>query len=114
MSGIDGFDLSKFVLSLERRKPIPDPYEGEPNVYEPGICMRWGCGDSRWEHPEKGSLVLCQGHAEEVFRGEARAPRLLPVRDYVSVGRKTYLVETLPTLPVIDDDGGLPPDVLNT
>jgi hypothetical protein len=84
------------LFPIIKRKLVPDPYEGERSVYEPGICMRAGCGEPRWQHPEKGALVLCQDHAEEVFRGEAKAPPLRPVRDYVSVGRKVFLVEQLP------------------
>lgn len=63
-------------------------------------CMRLYCEEERWDHPEKGPLVLCREHAEEVFRGERRAPPLRHRIDYSSVGRKTFLVEDLPGMDV--------------
>lgn len=36
--------------------------------YEPGICMREGCGA-----PRQDESVLCQNHTAEVLRGEANA-----------------------------------------
>lgn len=89
-------DFTKYIFPIIRRTPIPDPYAGERNVYEPGICMRQYCGDPRWQHPEKGELVLCQFHAEEVFEGRAKGPPLRLGRDYISTSRKTFLVEQLP------------------
>lgn len=59
-------------------------------------CMRYGCPKERWIHPEKGELVLCQEHAEEVFRGEAKAPPIRRCIDYQSVYRKCLLVTDLP------------------
>jgi len=59
-------------------------------------CMRWGCQELCWIHPERGRLVLCRDHAEEVFRGEAKAPPLRRNIDYVSVPRRTLLIEDLP------------------
>lgn len=59
-------------------------------------CMEEYCTQPRWIHPERGELVLCKGHAEAVFRGEAKAPPLRRTRDYQSIGRKTFLVEALP------------------
>lgn len=56
-------------------------------------CMQMFCNKERWDHPDKGKLVLCQEHAEEVFRGEARPPPLRVNIDYVSVARKTLLPE---------------------
>lgn len=90
-------DFSKFIFPIIYTPQKPDPYKGERNVYEPGICMRQYCGDARWQHPEKGELVLCQFHAEEVFRGEAKGPPLRPFPDYVGSARKTFLVEDIPT-----------------
>lgn len=94
----DSKSILSHILPLIKKEPLPDPYAGERNVYEPGICMRQYCGEPRWQHPEKGELVLCEFHAEEVFRGEARGPRLLPCRDYQSSGRKTFLVDVLPEI----------------
>ncbi len=59
-------------------------------------CMRGFCDERRWVHPEKGHLVLCREHAEEVFRGEAKAPPLRRGIDYQSVARRTLLVYDLP------------------
>jgi hypothetical protein len=59
-------------------------------------CRRLFCDEECWDHPEKGMLVLCQVHAEEVFRGERPAPPLRTCIDYQSVGRKTFLVGDLP------------------
>lgn len=81
-----------FPFPILRRSHPPDLYDNEPSVIEPGVCMRPRCGDARWNHPEKGELVLCQSHAEEVFRGETRAPPLRTVRDYqTTLG--TFLVK---------------------
>lgn len=55
------------------------------------------CPNPRWIHPEKGELVLCKEHAEEVFAGVAKAPPLRRRIDYSPIGRKTFLVEVLPT-----------------
>jgi hypothetical protein len=73
-----------------------NPYDGERPVYKPGICMREYCGDSRWIHPEKGEMVLCRHHTEEVMRGEAKAPPLRRHLDYISTARKTFLIDHLP------------------
>lgn len=89
--------ISRYIMPIERRVLPPDPYAGQRCVNVPGICMRWNCGRARWEHPEKGSLVLCEDHTEEVFRGDARSPPLRQNIDYVSVGRRAlFLVEPLP------------------
>ena len=88
-------DLEKFIFPIIKREIRPDPYAGERNVYKPGICMRQYCGESRWQHPEKGELVLCKHHAEEVFRGDAKAPPLRTGIDYQSGARKTFLVQDL-------------------
>ncbi len=93
----------KYLFPVIKTEPVPDPYAGERSVYEPGICMRRGCGEPRWKHPEKGELVLCQFHAEEVFRGEAKAPPLRQNRDYDGSSRRTFLVDPLPDLPVSVD-----------
>jgi hypothetical protein len=88
-----------------------DPHD-KPSL--PGRCMRAdeGCSGECWTDPEKGELVLCQEHAQEVFSGARRAPPLRSRRDYTSVGRKTFLVETLPpgTLPIYDKDVALDKD----
>lgn len=89
--------IARCIIPAPKRVQMPpDPYAGQPCVYEPGICMRWACGGPRWQHPERGELVLCQNHAEEVFRGEARSPPLRPNRDYVASARRTLLVEDIP------------------
>lgn len=44
---------------------------------------------------QEGS-VLCPDHHAAVLRGEERAPPLRMVFDYVAVGRKVLLVDTLP------------------
>lgn len=88
-------DFSNSIFPIIRHPQPPDPYKGEQVVDEPGICMRLGCDRARWVHPEKGDLVLCVDHAEEVFAGHAKAPPLLRVRDYQSSARKTFLVEDL-------------------
>lgn len=89
-------DPFKFVFPIIRRPVIPDPYAGERCVNQPGICMRQGCGQKRWAHPYKGELVLCEDHAEEVFRGEAKGPPLRRGIDYQFVARPTFLVEFIP------------------
>jgi hypothetical protein len=75
-------DEKNWIFPIVRREPIPDPYKGQRIVDEPGICMRWGCGQARWEDPEKGPTVLCKPHAEEVVNGKAKAPPLLRNIDY--------------------------------
>ena len=89
-------DYTKFVLPLIRQKEIPDPYAGERNVYEPGVCMRKGCGEPRWIHPERGELVLCEYHGAEVLEGRAKAPPLRVGIDYQSSARKVFFLDTLP------------------
>lgn len=71
-------DYTKFIFPIVRREIKPDLYAGEQCCYEPGICMRLGCGLPRWIRPEEGESVLCQAHTEEVLRGETRAPPLIP------------------------------------
>jgi hypothetical protein len=61
------------------------------------------CTEDRWTHPEKGPLCLCEFHAGPVLRGEEKAPPLRMTFDYVSTGRKTFLVEDLSSLPIRDD-----------
>lgn len=94
--------VGKFLFPIIKTKPVPDPYKGERCVYEPGICMRQGCGEPRWNEPPMDS-VLCRDHTQEVLRGEAKAPPLRPVLDYVSTARRSWLVEQFPDLPVKDD-----------
>ncbi len=87
------FDYTNVVLPRIRRASTPDLYEGERHQYILGICMRPYCAEPRWHHPEKGPLVLCQYHAEEVFSGATRAPPLRNTIDHCSIGRKIVLVE---------------------
>jgi hypothetical protein len=61
--------------------------------YDPTKCMRMTCEEPRWKHPEKGDLVLCQAHAEEVFRGEAKAPPLRRGIDYQCSSRRGLLFD---------------------
>ena len=71
-----------------------------------GKCLhgaRPGDSGDCTEDRQEGS-VLCPFHHDLVVRGEERAPPLRMVYDYVSIGRKAFLVETLPDLPVKDDD----------
>lgn len=71
-----------------------------PDLPDETPCMRWvECHANRWRVPTTSS-VLCREHTLEVLRGERRAPPLRSRRDYTSVGRKTFLVETVPGLPV--------------
>jgi hypothetical protein len=70
-------------------------------------CLRTFCREPWWYHPEKGWLVLCREHVEEVFRGEAKAPPLRRGLDYVSVPRKTLLVTELPDRGSLLDDAVL-------
>lgn len=88
-------DFKKFNFPIKKYEVIPDPYVGEYNIYKPGICMRQYCGKPRWKHPEKGDLVLCEYHAEEVFRGDAKSPPLRNDIDYQLSARKTFLVQDL-------------------
>ena len=73
---------------------------GEPI---PGTkCMR--CSEPRWKHPTEGEIVLCEAHGFEVALGLRRAPPLRRNIDYSSAGRRTFLVEQIPGLPVYDRD----------
>lgn len=93
-------DFTDLVFPIIKRESRPDPYAGESVVYQPGICMRRGCGQPRWNDPEKGESVLCQPHHDEVLRGEAKAPPLRPVRDYIATERRAiFLVDSLPDKP---------------
>lgn len=95
--------IEKFILDSRRQgrlRPsvnahLAESFDlGEPL---PGTrCMRDWCSEPRWKHPVKGELVLCQEHAGEVVRGEAKAPPLRRNLDYVAVGRKTFLADPLP------------------
>lgn len=66
-------DFTKFVFPIIKKEPIPDPYYGERCCYEPGICMREGCG-----LPRKDDSVLCEEHTQEVVDKKAKAPPLIP------------------------------------
>ena len=80
-----------------------EPYELYD--YFTGRCMVRGCGQERWTDPEKGKLVLCKEHAEEVDKGYAKAPPLRAFRDYDPVGRKPFVLEPAdlpPTWPLKD------------
>lgn len=60
------------------------------------------CTEERWVHPEKGPLCLCEFHAKDVLEGREKAPPLRMTHDYVATGRKTFLVEQVPGLPIYD------------
>lgn len=83
--------LLNLIFPVIKRKEIPDPYYGLPNVYKPGICMRYGCGGARFIHPERGEFVLCKEHSDEVLEGKAKSPSLLYNRDYQSYSRRVFL-----------------------
>ena len=68
-----------------------------PMPYSNPRCLRgWpvGCKEESWDHPEMGMLCLCKEHAEEVFRGEAKAPPIRMTRDYQPVGMKTFIFDS--------------------
>ncbi len=46
--------------------------------------------------PRQEGSCLCPHHHAAVVRGEERAPPLRMTYDYVSTGRRTFLVDTLP------------------
>lgn len=83
--------LLNLIFPVIKRKEIPDPYYGLPNVYKPGICMRYGCGGARFIHPERGEFVLCKDHSEEVIEGKAKSPPLRTSIDYIGGLRKTFI-----------------------
>ncbi len=98
----------KFPFPLVRREPRPRAHPELAEGFEQGEeipgtkCMRLYCPVPRWKHPVKGELVLCRDHAGAVIRGEAYAPPLRQRIDYMVGGRKTFLVEHLPELPIPD------------
>jgi len=81
------------------------------------LCMRgrWRDGDEdfyggppcenpRWIHPEKGPLVLCEEHAQEVFDGLAKAPPLRKGFDYQTTYPRALVVDLLPQFSPTETD----------
>ena len=67
-------------------------------------CME--CPEPRWWHPKAGETVLCRYHLYGYIFWDENAPPLRRGFDYVSVPRKTFLIEQPPgsELPIIDKD----------
>ncbi len=87
--------MTDFVFPLIRRPTDlrPDPYAGQPNVYEPGVCIRAGCGHPRAHSTNGAETVLCEVHLDEVLRGDACAPPLRRHLDYQSSARRSLVLE---------------------
>ncbi len=71
-----------------------------------GKCLHGAAPGSPGDctEPRKESSVLCTKHHRTWERGEEKAPPLRMNFDYVSVGRKTFLVEDLPTKGIGHDE----------
>lgn len=50
------------------------------------------CNEPRWTHPERGRLCVCAYHYGLIEAGVMRVPPLRRNIDYISTGRKTFLV----------------------
>lgn len=95
-----GSDYIKYSFPIIKQLPINKNADllnnFEDGYSAPGTrCMRFLCQESRWVHPDKGSLVCCKEHSMEIILGKRSAPPLRGNIDYNSSSRKTFLVTEL-------------------
>ncbi len=73
---------------------VPD--DGSPKPAQCQMREVFGrCEGDCWTHPEKGPLCVCEHHFNMIEAGLMRVPPLRQNIDYISTGRKTFLIEQI-------------------
>ena len=63
--------------------------------YPHGQCEVLLCDQSKWKHPQKGWLCVCEPHFREIEAGTRRVPPLRRNLDYCSTTHPPLLIADL-------------------